>query len=301
MNKIAIIIITYNRPEDMLALAKNIVGLDQKEQYLDEVIIVNNNSSKDYSAVKTFIAHSKEVNFKYIESEENLGVSKGRNFAMQQATAPLLFMLDDDCELAEKNALQTIHELFESKPNTGLVSIKVKYFQNGKMQVNAFPHKQFEQYKNLTEFDTYYFAGGAHIVRKKLMDEVGNYPDHFFYGMEEYDLSYRILNAGYTIEYNAGVTMLHKESPAGRQTNNEKLRGMWLNKSIVAYTYLPIGYFVTTAVMWSLFYLIKTKFDLIGFLKNWGAIAKIPKQTKRNPISYNALQYLNKVEARLWY
>ena len=48
MNNIAIIIITYNRPEDMLALAKNIVGLDQKEQYLEEVIIVNNNSTKDF-------------------------------------------------------------------------------------------------------------------------------------------------------------------------------------------------------------------------------------------------------------
>ena len=301
MNKIAIIIITYNRPEDMLALAKNIVGLDQKEQFLEEVIIVNNNSSKDYSVVKTFIENCKEVHFKYIESNENLGVSKGRNFAIQQATAPLLFMLDDDCELAEKNALQTINELFASKPNTGLISIKVKYFQNGQMQVNAFPHKQFEKYRNLTSFDTYYFAGGAHIVRKKLMDEVGNYPANFFYGMEEYDLSYRILNAGYKIEYNAGITMLHKESPAGRQANNDKLKGMWLNKSIVAYTYLPIGYFVTTAIMWSLFYLIKTKFDLIGYFKNWAAIFKIPKHTKRNPISQNALQYLNKVEARLWY
>ena len=42
MNNIAIIIITYNRPEDMLALAKNIVELENMEQYLEEVIIVNN-------------------------------------------------------------------------------------------------------------------------------------------------------------------------------------------------------------------------------------------------------------------
>ena len=301
MNNIAIIIITYNRPDDMLALAKNIVALEQKEVFLEEVIIVNNNSSKDYSELTHFIDQHKEVNFKYIASPENLGVSKGRNFAIGQATAPLLLMLDDDCELAEKNALQTIDQLFAAKPKTAIISLKVEYFQNRQMQVNAFPHKQFEQFKLLPHFETYYFAGGAHIARKQVMEEVGNYPAQFFYGMEEYDLSYRILNAGYSIEYNAGVTMLHKESPEGRQPNKEKVSGMWLNKTIVAYTYLPKGYAVTTALMWSLFYLAKTNFDILGFLKNWSAILKIPNQIKRTPLSYTTLQYLNKVNARLWY
>ena len=95
--------------------------------------------------------------------------------------------------------------------------------------------------------------------------------------------------------------MLHKESPEGRQPNKDKISGMWLNKSIVAYTHLPIGYFITTSILWSLFYLRKTNFDLIGFIKNWYAIFKLPSQNKRKPISNKALQYLNKVEARLWY
>jgi GT2 family glycosyltransferase len=265
------------------------------------VIIVNNNSTKDYSDFKNFLDLHKEVNFKYIDVSENLGVSKGRNFAMQQATAPLLFMLDDDCEISEKNALQTIDHLFAAKPKTGIVSIKVEYFNNRQMQKNAFPHKQFEKYKELTQFNTYYFAGGAHIVRKQVLQEVGNYPAQFFYGMEEYDLSYRILNAGYFIEYYAGITMLHKESPEGRQATKDKLKGMWLNKTIVAYTYLPKCYFMTTAVMWSVFYLTKSKFDIIGFMKNWVAVFKIPSQTKRIPLTTNTLQYLNKVEARLWF
>lgn len=301
MNNIAIIIITYNRPDDMLALAKNIANQDHKAQFLEEVIIINNNSSKDYTPLKEFIENCKDVNFKYIQSNENLGVSRGRNYAIQQAKAPLLLMLDDDCELAEKNALLTIDNLFKAKPNTGLISIKVQYYQNGQMQVNAFPHKNFNKFKDQTSFETYYFAGGAHIVRKSVMDEVGQYPDNFFYGMEEYDLSYKILNAGYTIEYNSGITMLHKESPEGRQPNKDKISGMWLNKSIVAYTHLPIGYFITTSILWSLFYLRKTNFDLIGFIKNWYAIFKLPSQNKRKPISNKALQYLNKVEARLWY
>jgi len=301
MNNIAIIIITYNRPDDMLALAKNIVDMDDKDQFLEEVIMLNNNSTSDYTVVKNFIKTHKEVPFKYIESTENLGVSKGRNFAIQQATAPLLLMLDDDCELVEKNALQTINQLFAAKPKTAIVSLKVEYYQNRQIQINAFPHKQFEKHKNLPNFETYYFAGGAHVVRKKVMEEVGLYPSQFFYGMEEYDLSYRILNAGYQIEYNAGVTMLHKESPEGRQPNIDKIKGMWLNKTIVAYTYLPKGYVATTAFMWSLYYLKNSKLDIIGFLKTWKDIFSIPNKYKRTALSYSTLQYLNKVNARLWY
>ena len=55
MNKIAIIIITYNRPADMLALAMNIEKLRSKKDLLEEVIIVNNNSTESYDAVKSFI------------------------------------------------------------------------------------------------------------------------------------------------------------------------------------------------------------------------------------------------------
>ena len=64
------------------------------------------------------------------------------------------------------------------------------------MQVNAFPHKNFSSYlRDQDFFQTYYYAGGAHAIRREVLDRTGNYPVDFFYGMEEYDLSYRILDA----------------------------------------------------------------------------------------------------------
>jgi GT2 family glycosyltransferase len=119
--------------------------------------------------------------------------------------------------------------------------------------------------------------------------------------MEEYDLSYRILEAGYSIVYSDKIVMLHKESPHGRTTKKEKLRMMWINKSKVAYRYLPIKYFRSTSVMWSLQYLRKTGFDLKGFFSGWKEIKKIRKNEKRTPISKSTLKYLEKVKARLWY
>jgi GT2 family glycosyltransferase len=169
------------------------------------------------------------------------------------------------------------------------------------MQVNAFPHKKFEEKKDLHFFETYYFAGGAHAIKKEAMDAVGGYPVDFFYGMEEYDLSYKLLSKGYKIVYSDSIVMLHKESPEGRSPHKEKMSMLWLNKSKVAWRYLPIKYFYSTTFMWSVEYLIKSKFDIIGFCKGWNAVfVKIPKE-KRNPLSASTITYLKKLEARLWY
>ncbi|MEY3056883.1 MAG: hypothetical protein RLZZ614_1428 [Bacteroidota bacterium] len=301
MNKIAIIIITYNRPADMLALAMNIEKLSSKKELLEEVIIVNNNSTESYDAVKSFIQENPSTPFKLIESKENLGVSRGRNFAIEQSKAPILVLIDDDAEFQDTDALKRINEAVIENPHAGILAMKILYFQNSQFQLNAFPHKSFEKRKHLQSFETYYFAGCGNIIVKEAFDIAGPFPTDFFYGMEEYDLSYRILDAGYTIKYIANIVLLHKESPEGRQTKSDKLRGMWVNKTKVAWRYLPMPCYFTTAIMWSMFFLINSKFDLIGFINGWLAIVTIPFKEKRNKVSKLSQEYLNKVEARILY
>ncbi|MEY4919694.1 MAG: hypothetical protein RLZZ431_876 [Bacteroidota bacterium] len=301
MNKIAIIIITYNRPADMLALAMNIEKLSSKKELLEEVIIVNNNSTESYDAVKSFIQENPSTPFKLIESKENLGVSRGRNFAIEQSKAPILVLIDDDAEFQDTDALKRINEAVIENPHAGILAMKILYFQNSQFQLNAFPHKSFEKRKHLQSFETYYFAGCGNIIVKEAFDIAGPFPTDFFYGMEEYDLSYRILDAGYTIKYIANIVLLHKESPEGRQTKSDKLRGMWVNKTKVAWRYLPMPCYFTTAIMWSMFFLLNSKFDLIGFINGWLAIVTIPFKEKRNKVSKLSQEYLNKVEARILY
>jgi len=301
MNKIAIIIITYNRPADMLALAMNIEKLSSKKELLEEIIIVNNNSTESYDAVKSFIQENPSTPFKLIESKENLGVSRGRNFAIEQSKAPILVLIDDDAEFQDTDALKRINEAVIENPLAGILAMKILYFQNSQFQLNAFPHKSFEKRKHLQSFETYYFAGCGNIIVKEAFDIAGPFPTDFFYGMEEYDLSYRILDAGYTIKYIANIVLLHKESPEGRQTKSDKLRGMWVNKTKVAWRYLPMPCYFTTAIMWSMFFLLNSKFDLIGFINGWLAIVTIPFKEKRNKVSKLSQEYLNKVEARILY
>lgn len=304
MKPLSFIIITYNRVADMLDLARNISTLDNAQELLEEVIIVNNASTENYSSLVEFIHQHPQIPFKYFESPTNLGVANGRNYAIKKGTAPILIMLDDDAILQNKDCLINILHEYE-KNNTGrpraIVSFKVLYHQSGQMQVNAFPHKKFDRYKDKNEFETYYYAGGAHAVRRDLIESLGYYPDDFFYGMEEYDLAYRILDKGYSIGYSDRIIMLHKESPLGRKPKKEKIRMMWINKSKVAFRYLPKEYFYSTALMWSLQYIRLSGFDLPGFISGWKEVFAIPKKEKRTTITKETLGYLKSLDARLWY
>ena len=304
MKPLSFIIITFNRPDNALELLQNISQLDKASELLEEVIILNNASTEDYRKVKNFINSTSAVSFKYFDSPENLGVAKGRNFALKKGIAPIIIMLDDDAVLQNKDCLVNLVEEFNTintKRYKAIVSFKVLYYDNLQMQVNALPHKRFNEYKEKHFFETYYYAGGAHAVKREVIEKSGNYPDDFFYGMEEYDLAYRILEAGYSIVYSDKIIMLHKESPLGRKPQKEKLQMMWVNKTKVAWRYLPKRYFYSTALMWSFQFLKETDFNFSGFFKGWKKILAISSTEKRTPLQKETIEYLKNVKARLWY
>ena len=315
MKPLSLVMITYNRPDDALDLARNIVGLEELDRWVEEVIIVNNLSTVSYQALEEFIAAHPEAPFRYSVAPENLGVSRGRNYAIGLSRAPYLVFLDDDALFRDGDALRWIVPAFEGDAaradaapgspggdrSVGILAFKIYYQSTGEMQVNAFPHKRFEERRDWPHFDTAYFSGAAHAIRRSVFEQVGLYPENFFYGMEEYDLSYRVLDAGFSIRYDDRVVILHKESPAGRLTRPEKLRGMWVNKSKVAWKYLPLRYFYTTALLWSLEYLKKSGWQLGGFFKGWGEVLRVPGTERRRPVGAAAREYLRRVRARLTY
>ncbi len=301
---ISLLIITFNRPDDLLDLLTSL-RKQQDISSLKEVLILNNASTTPYTAVEAFISSNPDLKINYMLSDENLGVSRGRNKLMSIATGEQLLVLDDDMLFCQPDDLQKIATVFD-KPfftaaNTGVITFRVIYHETKQQQKTALPHKKFEEYKDKPMFLTSYFTGCAHLLQKKVLQDTGLYPEDFFYGMEEYDLSYRITKAGYSLGYDNIVTLEHKESPRGRQPNYQKLASQWVNKSKVAYRYLPFIYYLTTMIAWSMEYARKAKGHWGRFFSCWGKALKIPFKEKRNYVGNKAMQYLRSVKARLWY
>lgn len=305
MNEVlSLIIITYNRPDDLLELLQSL----RKEADitpLKEVLILNNASTVSYEKAESFIAENPDLKINYILSSENLGVSRGRNKLMAMAGGELLLVLDDDIVFHSIDSLSKIAGVFEKdffrQANTGIITFRVIYYETKEQQQTALPHKRFEEYRDKPVFLTSYFTGCSHVLKKEVLAKTGLYPEDFFYGMEEYDLSYRIIKAGYTLGYDNAVTFEHKESPKGRQPNYQKLASQWVNKSKVARRYLPFIYYLTTMLGWSWEYLKKAGGHWGTYFKSWGEALKVGFTEKRNPVGKEALTYLKKVKARLWY
>lgn len=300
--QLSILIISYNRSNDLLELLGDITRLQQKETLLKEVIVINNKSTEDYKPVEDFIALHPQVPFRYTVAPENGGVSKGRNMAMKMATGTHLFLLDDDVLLPDDLTLVKFRDFFESafatEKNVGIVTPAIWYSATNEPQKTAFPHKDFEKYYGKEKFLTGYYVGAGHVIKKEVLDKTGLLPEDFFYGMEEYDLSMRAVNAGYALAYTNTVKILHKESPAGRIPNADKLRMMWHNKAMVWRRYLPARYLYSAAVLWSLFYLKNAGFK--GWISGWKNISKVRKAPVKK-LSNEALDYLKKVGFRFWY
>ncbi len=301
---LSILIITYNRCDDCLLLLKNLESQHNINEYVGEILLLNNNSGDSYQPVQDFIKRSL-LPIKYIQHQENLGVAGGRNFLIKRAQFHCLLVLDDDVEFDQPDAIRTVAGLFEKEPfqknNTAVITLNIHYYETRERQRNALPHKNYQEYKDKDWFLTYYFTGAAHLMKKALFEQTGYYPPDFFYGMEEYDLSFRIIDAGYTLAYDSSVKVWHKESALGRIPNRDKLKMMWHNKSVVAWKYLPEKYFRSTVFMWGLYYLRHSGFDLKGYAENKRRIKTIPRKISRQPISSKALAYLYKIKARLSY
>lgn len=301
---ISLIIITYNRPDDLLDLLQSL-SMEQDFSALKEVLVLNNASTVSYQEPEAFINANPGLKINYIVSPENLGVSRGRNKLMSLASGDLLLVLDDDILFHQHTSLSYISSVFQ-KPffkdaNTGIITFKVIYYETKEQQQTALPHKRFDEYRHRDMFLTSYFTGCSHVLRREVLDKTGLYPVDFFYGMEEYDLSYRVINAGYSLGYDAGITFEHKESPKGRQPNYQKLASQWVNKSKVARRYLPFRYYLTTMFGWSIEYIKKAGGHWGVFLQSWRQAIKAGFKEKRNPVNKEGLAYLKKVRARLWY
>jgi GT2 family glycosyltransferase len=289
---ISIIIVTHNRITDVYDLLQHI-GNFYRRELLSEVVVLDNASTP---AIPPMMMN--DVKVVWVRSEVNLGATGGRNYATTFATGDILVYFDDDAVVTDISVLQTISKTFDE--GVGLVAFNILHYHNGMHQLNAFPHKKYNKYKAKKTFLTSFYAASGYAIKHEVWNKIGGYPTTFSIYMEEYDVAYQVIEAGYKIKFDADVVVHHKKSPRAR-TKREEFRLYWVNKALVAFKYLPLPYFITTVFMWSLFYLYKSNMHLKSWFHSWVFILMIPLNEKRNPISSKTYQYLKSVEARLWY
>jgi GT2 family glycosyltransferase len=197
-------------------------SLREKNTYKNiELILVDNGSKVDDS--EAFRAAYPAV--KVISINQNLGFTGGNNVGITHATGDYLFLVNNDTEFTE-GLLEGLLEIYQQYPDAGMVCPKFHYFyQKGTIEyagyhpVNVFTgrngmvgskEKDEGQYDQISV--TNYAHGGAMMVPRKVVEEVGGLPEEFFLYYEELDWSEQIKRKGYKIYYQPKSLIYHKES-----------------------------------------------------------------------------------------
>jgi len=187
-------IATYNRGRVLVDCLRKTyaqtIAIDPNAEFL----VVDNASNDDTRAQLKDHAPFARV----IPLERNEG-PVAKNHALRQARGQYVVILDDDA-YPNPGALPQMVRHFQSDPHLAAAVFDVT-LPDGTKEASAFPDV---------------FIGAGTAFRKSVLDLVGLLPQDYFMQAEEYDLSFRILAAGYTIQRFWDMPLTHLKTPNAR-------------------------------------------------------------------------------------
>lgn len=186
-----------------------------------EVIIVDNASKVAPNAEIAACFPAARV----INSPVNSGFAGGNNLGIKAAKGSYLFLVNNDTEFTE-GLIEGLLEIFEQYPDAGMASPKFHYFFDkgtieyagykivdpltGRNSMIGCGEKDNGQYDQISV--TNYAHGGAMMIPRAVLEEVGLMPEVFFLYYEEFDWCEQFKRKGYKIYYQYKSLIYHKES-----------------------------------------------------------------------------------------
>ncbi|QMU76051.1 glycosyltransferase family 2 protein [Streptacidiphilus sp. PB12-B1b] len=148
-----------------------------------------------------------------VELAENLGVTGGRNVALEHLRdMDLVLDLDDDGLLVADDVFARITALYQADARLGIVGFRIAD-ETGATARRHVPRLQAGD--PLRGGYVTGFLGGAHVLSTTMLAQVGGWPDAFFFAHEETDMAWRALDAGWRVLYEPHLLLQHpRTSPA---------------------------------------------------------------------------------------
>lgn len=192
MNKVAAIVVTYNRKDLLLENIKCL--LNQKEIQPDIIVVDNCSNDGTYEVLEKYI---KNQNVIYHNTGSNLGGAGGFQYGIRVAVKygyKYLWIMDDDC-MPKENALK---ELFDADKklngNYGFLSSKVLWKDGSICKINVQRHPLT---RNITDFGKELIPATlasfvSLFLKSSVVEEVGLPIKEFFIWTDDWEYTRRI-------------------------------------------------------------------------------------------------------------
>lgn len=234
-HEIAVVVLTQaNRPAELQRALASVRA--QRDVDLQLVLVMNGAPAPDPDPADLLIV-----------LPENIGIPAARNVGAEAADARLIMFLDDDAELQDATVLATVVSRFAENPKLGAMALRL-IDEHGRTQRRHVPRLGGQSATRSGPVT--HFIGAACIVRAEVFRTEDGFDPRFFYAMEESDLAWRLLDAGWMIWYSADLTAFHPWTPPSRHPGYVVLTAR--NRLWMAWRSLPVpvmlGYLATWTV-----------------------------------------------------
>ena len=271
-----------------------------------EILILDDNSKERLCGKVAEVFGDNRI--RCIRSDTTLGVAGGRNKLIKEAKGDFLITLDDDTVLPYDDSLGKLIDLFNSHPDVGLISFKITDIDDGKEAVNRIPFRRASIRRNpeLANLPQYvsYFLGGGHAARRDVYEKCGLYQEDLIFGVEELDLSYRMIEAGYKLFYTPDIVVEHYSkyrSSLSKKARSRHLYFLTRNKIWINYKYLPWFAFFINSLLWCIVRFASSPFTggFIQIIRGVYDGLRGLRKLRRTPISKKTVLYLQHNHGRL--
>lgn len=194
--KLTYVIISRNRRQRLLETLGKLIDNTPLEIAQWETIVVDNASDDDSPAA----VRQQFPQVRLIVLPINEGMP-ARNHAFAAARGEFLFSLDDD-SYPTPGAVQIALDWMKRRSHVAALTGRA-VLPSGEWEASAFPAVML---------------GGASVLRRSVIRQMGGFAPEFFRQAEEYDLSFRIWRAGFTVERCESLIFRHDKQTSGRSS-----------------------------------------------------------------------------------
>lgn len=231
MPTVSVVVLTMgDRPRQVAAALTS-----ARQQTLNpEIVLVINGGEPD-----------REIADVLVEPGTNLGIPGGRNAGVEHSTGEVICFLDDDAVLSQ-GVLEAAAEAFEQTDGLGAMGLRIidETGETARRHVPGLSKNPLRQRAATS------FPGGGCLIRREAFIGVGGLCGPFQYGLEETDLAWRLIDAGWDVVYRSDLEMTHPRTLPTRHT--EFFERTARNRVWLAHRSLPLPLAAVYVTLWTL-------------------------------------------------